>query len=167
MANLIADEILIECEAILAGKGCKNVSRLVRSSRRDFLASVDERSISEVMENSATSFEVGHSAKSQPGCFHCRSCCRDPAWPALEKRVSVSICKSYGSNTGAVQLQKDRVLANDLQHLAVGKTLFVITEQSGYVDAGENRSLSRSTLRPAFNTEAGVSGYNNAVMRGF
>ena len=55
------------------------------------------------------------------------------------------------------------MLANDLQHRCVGKSLFVITEQ-GDVDAGENCGLAGSALRTTFNAQARISRHDNAVM---
>ena len=55
------------------------------------------------------------------------------------------------------------MLADDFQHGAVGKSLFVIAEQGGSVDAGENCRLSGSALRAAFNPQAGVGGNHDSV----
>ena len=59
------------------------------------------------------------------------------------------------------------MLANDFQHRTVGEALFVVTEFCRNIDAGENRRLPGSTLRPAFNSKTGVSRNNNPVKRGF
>ena len=55
------------------------------------------------------------------------------------------------------------MVANNFQHSAVGKALFVITESCGSVDAGENRRLPGSALRPACNSQAGVGRNNDAL----
>ena len=55
------------------------------------------------------------------------------------------------------------MVADDFQHGAVGKSLFVIAEPGRRVDAGEYGCLSGRALRAAFNPERGVSGYDNPV----
>ena len=55
------------------------------------------------------------------------------------------------------------MIAKDFQHGRVWKSLFVITEECGRVDAGENRRLPGGALRPACNPEAGVGRNNYSV----
>ena len=55
------------------------------------------------------------------------------------------------------------MVANDFQHGAVGKSLFVIAESGGCVDTGEDCRLSGSALRAAFNPQTGVGGNHDPV----
>jgi len=55
------------------------------------------------------------------------------------------------------------MIADDIQHSAVGKSLFVVTKPGRCVDAGENGCLSGRALRTAFNPQTSVGRNNDAV----
>jgi len=55
------------------------------------------------------------------------------------------------------------MIADDIQHGAVGKSLFVVTEPGRGVDAGEDGCLSGRALRTTFNTQTRVGWNNDAV----
>lgn len=61
------------------------------------------------------------------------------------------------------------MLAEDFQQRSVWETLFVIAEQRGGINAGENSSLAGRALGPALNPEAGVRSGQHSIerVRGF
>ena len=59
------------------------------------------------------------------------------------------------------------MVANDFQHRAIGKSLFVVAEFLRNIDTGEYCRLPGRTLRPAFNSERGVSRNNYPLERDF
>src|SRR5216684_2735359 len=55
------------------------------------------------------------------------------------------------------------MVAQYLKHGGVWKSLFVIAEQLGNIDASENCGLARSALRPSFNSETCVCRHDCAL----
>src|SRR6266446_6387824 len=115
------------------------------------------------MKDGVTCFKVGDLAKGNSGRLHCRRGGRHPARAFVKKALRISIRKGDWSNAGARQFQEDRMIAQDLKHGGVWKSLLVIAEQLGNIDASENCGLARSALRPAFNSEPRVGRYHNAI----
>src|SRR5882724_13560645 len=128
MSDLIGDEVFVKGKPILAGDAREDCGGFVGRARSYVLTPFNKCSISEVVENSATSLVVDHSTKGYSSGFHCSGRRRDPARAFVEETLGVSIRESYRRNTGAAQLQEDGVVADNFEHRRVWETLFVIAE---------------------------------------
>src|SRR5712691_8443881 len=116
------------------------------------------------MKDGVTCFKVGDLAKGNGCRLHCRRGGRHPARAFIEKALRIGICEGDWTNAGARQLQEDRMIAQDLKHGRVWKSLFVIAEQLGNVDAGENCGLAGSALWPSFYFKPRVRRHHNALV---
>src|SRR5260370_33781453 len=119
VADLVGDEVFVKREAIRTGDTGQHFAGFFRCAQINTLAALyqprDQQLVREIVKDCRAGSQVFDLIEAQAGGFDGSVGCGNPTRPALEKSFRVGVGESYRTDSRALELNEQRMLANDIQ----------------------------------------------------
>src|SRR5688572_23321893 len=137
VADFVGDEVFVKSKSVVRDDGGENLGRLFGRARFNVFAAFEQLPVGEVLVHSAAGPQVIDRVETQAGGFDCGRGRRDPSRTTLEETFGIGVRESDRSDSSALKLQENRMLANDFKQRCVRKALLVMANRCRRVDPSE------------------------------
>src|SRR5688572_4680643 len=110
---------------------------------------------------------MGDGTERQGGGLNSSRRGRNPTRALVEETTGVSVREGDWLNSCFTELAEDRLAADDFEQCLIGKSLLVITDRCGRIDAGQDRRLAGGTLRTPLDAESRIGRHHDAFEKRF
>src|SRR5882724_5037584 len=163
MTNLVRDEVFVNRKPVGRDDSCQHVAGFFRGAHADFFAAFNQHLVRKILIDGPARPEIVHDIEAQARSFDGGRGRGNPTRSSREELFSVGVGKSNGTYSGALELNEDRMVANDLQKGLIRKALFVRTNSGRSVNAGQDSRLSGRALWSSLDSQTRVGYCQHAV----